>query len=124
MQRLRPFTRYTLRLAAVNVRGQSAPSMPSASFETRAAVPESPPEKVYAEPLAADRIQVIWSPLLASHWNAVPAGYVVQYQAVRPRRLGGMQRMTSKDESMMMKSGDVSSDVDQETTDDKWVSVD
>lgn len=88
MEKLRPFTKYQLRLIAENVRGKGAPSEPTRIFETQSTMPENSPEKVYAEPVAADRIQVVWSPLLTSHWNGEPKGYTIFYRALNPTVLG------------------------------------
>ncbi|CAD5218681.1 unnamed protein product [Bursaphelenchus okinawaensis] len=87
--KLRPFTKYQFRLIAENIRGRGAPSEPSRFFETQATEPEGPPEKVYAEPVADDRIQIVWTPLLPTHWNGEPRGYVISYRAMKPTKLGG-----------------------------------
>ncbi|CAD5226006.1 unnamed protein product [Bursaphelenchus xylophilus] len=89
INKLRPFTKYQVRLIAENIRGRGAPSDPSRSFETQATEPENAPEKIYAEPVASDRIQLVWTPLLPNHWNGEPRGYVIYYRAMKPKKLGG-----------------------------------
>lgn len=92
MEKLRPHTRYQLRLIAENIRGRGAPSEATRAFETRQTQPENPPEKLYAEPISDERIQVVWTPLLASQWNGDPIGYLVRYRAARAMKLGDSMR--------------------------------
>uniref|UniRef100_A0AC34QH49 Thymidine kinase, cytosolic n=1 Tax=Panagrolaimus sp. JU765 TaxID=591449 RepID=A0AC34QH49_9BILA len=79
---LRPFTKYKLRLIAENVRGRGGPSDPTRTFQTRQTDPENPPEKVFAEPISDNQISLVWTPLMPSHWNGDPSGYLIHYRAV------------------------------------------
>ncbi|KAE9550691.1 hypothetical protein FO519_006092 [Halicephalobus sp. NKZ332] len=79
---LRPFTKYKLRLIAENVRGRGAPSDATRVFQTRQTDPENPPEKVFAEPISDNQISLVWTPLMSSHWNGDPSGYLIRYRAV------------------------------------------
>lgn len=87
-----------MRLIAENIRGKSAPSEPTRQFETRSTEPENPPEKLYAEPLSSERIQLVWSPLNIHQWNAEPIGYLVMYRPARAKRLGNMKQLMGEEE--------------------------
>uniref|UniRef100_A0A0N5BBG1 Down syndrome cell adhesion molecule-like protein Dscam2 n=1 Tax=Strongyloides papillosus TaxID=174720 RepID=A0A0N5BBG1_STREA len=77
---LRPNTRYILRLIAENIKGYGEPSAPSDVFFTEKTVPEHPPEKVEAEPVMMNSIQIFWNLLPPSSWNGDLLGYVIQYR--------------------------------------------
>ncbi|ULT96732.1 hypothetical protein L3Y34_004937 [Caenorhabditis briggsae] len=79
---LRPFTQYQLRLIAENVKGRGAPSEPSRTFETLQTNPETPSQRLFTEPVSATSISVSWTPLLATHWNGQPKGYLIVYREV------------------------------------------
>lgn len=102
VERLRPNTHYQLRLIAENVRGRGPPSEPTRAFETRQTEPERAPEKLYAEPLSDERIQVVWSPLSLHDWNGDPLGYLVTYRPVIAKRLGGRSGELVDDDMDMM----------------------
>lgn len=74
---MRPHTKYQLRLITENVRGRSAPSEPTRSFYTSSTYPENAPEKIYAEPISSQKIQISWTPLLPTYWNGDSVGYLV-----------------------------------------------
>uniref|UniRef100_A0A914QBI7 Sidekick n=1 Tax=Panagrolaimus davidi TaxID=227884 RepID=A0A914QBI7_9BILA len=78
---LRPYTTYKLRLIAENVRGRGGPSDSSRVFQTRQTEPENSPEKLFAEPISDNQISLVWTPLMSSHWNGDPSGYLIQYRA-------------------------------------------
>lgn len=83
---LKPFTNYTLRMYAKNVKGISKPSQPTEVFQTLADVPSYTPEYLSARvkslfvnttrPSNID-ILVKWSPIPTSKWNGIPFGYVL-----------------------------------------------
>lgn len=77
---LRPFTKYQLRLIAENVRGRGGPSEPSRQFETKQAEPEIAPERLFAEPLSATSISIVWTPLHTTQWNGDPRGYLIMFR--------------------------------------------
>ncbi|KAI6207039.1 hypothetical protein M3Y94_00984300 [Aphelenchoides besseyi] len=106
VERLRPHTKYQLRLIAENVRGRGAPSDPTRSFETHETEPENAPEKLYAEPISDERIQVVWTPLLPTQWNAEPMGYLLRYRAARPIRLGSQHKHRNNDEELFANQDD------------------
>lgn len=106
VEKLRPNTRYQLRLIAENVRGKGPPSEPTRTFETRQTEPERAPEKLYAEPLSDERIQVVWSPLFLHDWNGDPLGYLVTYRPVVAKRLGGRSEEVMESEETEMDQRD------------------
>lgn len=73
---------------------------PTRSFETRQTEPEGAPEKLYAEPLSDDRIQVVWSPLNAHAWNGDPLGYLIMYRPAVTRRLGSPTKHSDEKEKV------------------------
>lgn len=87
---LRPYTKYQLRLIAENIRGRSAPSDPTRQFFTSQTFPERAPERVFAEPISANQIEVAWTPLLPSHWNGEPIGYLILIRPISNASLSAM----------------------------------
>ncbi len=83
---LSPFTNYTLRMIARNVKGNSQPSLPTEVFQTLAGVPSETPKylsarfkQLYANTTRMNNIDVLikWSPIPTRKWNGVPLGYVM-----------------------------------------------
>lgn len=83
---LKPFTNYTLRMYAKNVKGMSKPSQPTEVFQTLADVPSYTPQylsarlkSLYINSTRASNINVLvkWSPIPTSRWNGIPYGYVL-----------------------------------------------
>ena len=60
---------------------------------------------------------MLWSPLLAQQWNAEPKGYVVEYRATRPRRLGGAQHS----KTMSVEATTAAAENKKDEGDEKWV---
>ena len=80
---LRPHTEYQIRLIAENVRGRSLPSEPSVPFRTQPAVPEHAPLRLWADPVSAGQIALVWTPLLDWEWNGEePHAYVLLYRGI------------------------------------------
>uniref|UniRef100_A0AAF5DSP0 Thioredoxin domain-containing protein n=2 Tax=Strongyloides stercoralis TaxID=6248 RepID=A0AAF5DSP0_STRER len=79
---LKPNTRYIIRLIAENIKGYGLPSLPSEVFFTEKTIPEHPPEKVEAEPIMMDSIQIFWNLLPHSSWNGDLIGYIIQYRSL------------------------------------------
>lgn len=77
---MRPHTKYQLRLIKENLRGQSVPSEPTPIFYTNPTYPEIFSEKVYAEPISSEKIQINWTPLLPNYWNGDPIGYLIFFR--------------------------------------------
>ena len=83
---LRPFTNYTLRMLARNVKGVSRPSQATEVFQTLADVPSDTPAfvsarfpRLYANTTRINNIDLLvkWTPIPTSRWNGVPLGYVM-----------------------------------------------
>ena len=60
MENLRPYTRYRLRLIAVNIVGRSKPSLPTREFKTLQAAPSVPPGNVTVRAVNATALRVSW----------------------------------------------------------------
>uniref|UniRef100_A0A7E4ZS71 Down syndrome cell adhesion molecule-like protein Dscam2 n=1 Tax=Panagrellus redivivus TaxID=6233 RepID=A0A7E4ZS71_PANRE len=95
VEKLRPYTKYKLRLIAENVRGRGAPSDPTRVFQTRQTEPENAPEKLFVEPISDSQISLVWTPLLSSQWNGDPSGYLIRYRAVSIKNTGSMENDSS-----------------------------
>jgi protein sidekick len=86
VENLLPFTNYTLRMYARNVKGISKPSLPTDKFQTLADVPSQTPAylsarlgTLYKNTTKNNNINVWlkWTPIPSSKWNGVPLGYVL-----------------------------------------------
>lgn len=86
VENLKPFTNYTLRMLARNVKGVSQPSLATEVFETLADVPASTPDHLsarfnhlYASTTKSNDLDVLikWTPIASEKWNGVPFGYVI-----------------------------------------------
>lgn len=87
VQNLKPFTNYTLRMFARNVKGLSAPSVPTELFQTKPDVPSVTPaylgarlKTLYSNTTLPSDINLLikWSPIPTSKWNGIPYGYVIR----------------------------------------------
>ena len=61
MENLRPYTKYRLRIIAVNIVGRSNASLPSREFQTLQAAPGVPPGSVTVRALNATALRVSWT---------------------------------------------------------------
>lgn len=86
VENLLPFTNYTLRMYARNVKGMSKPSSPTEKFQTLADVPSQTPaylsarlSTLYKNTTKSNNINVLikWTPIPSSKWNGIPLGYVL-----------------------------------------------
>lgn len=86
VENLLPFTNYTLRMYARNVKGISKASLPTEKFQTLADVPSQTPaylsarlSTLYKNTTKNNNINVLlkWTPIPSSKWNGVPLGYVL-----------------------------------------------
>ena len=76
---LRPFTNYTLRMIASNIKGLSVPSVQTDTFQTQPDVPSAVPTYIYARALNQTSLYVKWTPIVTNKWNGIPLGYVLIY---------------------------------------------
>lgn len=80
VENLQPFTNYTLRMYAQNVKGKSKPSKPTEIFQTQADVPSVAPEylsvrssSLTQNSISSNNITVLvkWSPIPTRKWNGM-----------------------------------------------------
>jgi protein sidekick len=80
---LSPYSKYKLRIIAVNVAGQSQPSEPTKDFQTIQAKPKHAPYNVTVRAMSATELRVRWIPLQQTEWFGNPRGYNVTYTLIR-----------------------------------------
>ena len=83
VDRLQPFTNYTLRMIAANIKGLSQPSSSTEMFQTLADVPSQTPASLYSRVVNQTSIQVKWTPIATKNWNSIPYGYIIVCNKVK-----------------------------------------
>lgn len=76
---LQPFTNYTLRMIASNIKGLSEPSVQTQMFQTLPDVPSQTPAYIYARAINQTSLYIKWTPISTRNWNGIPYGYVLIY---------------------------------------------
>jgi hypothetical protein len=86
VENLLPFTNYSLRILAQNIKGVSKPSKPTEIFQTLADVPSRAPvyltarlDNLYKNTTLDNDINALikWSPIPSNQWNGIPYGYIL-----------------------------------------------
>ncbi|XP_077862227.1 protein sidekick-2-like, partial [Saccoglossus kowalevskii] len=78
---LLPYTKYILRVTAINVVGASHPSDPTSEFETLQDYPSTAPASVTVRANSETSLTISWIPLTREQWNGVPLGYRVSWRS-------------------------------------------